>query len=75
MITDRVMPVMNGETLARNIRKEFPNIKIIGMSGAIEDPKNDSNDKEAKGETLFDTYLFKPFSREILLQTIHKTLS
>ena len=75
VITDRMMPFMNGETLARNIRKDFPNVKIIGMSGAMEDPKNDQNVKEAEGEPLFDAYLFKPFSRELLLQTIHKTLS
>lgn len=75
VITDRMMPVMDGETLVRNIRKEFPNIKIIGMSGAVEDPKNDPNDKEAKVESLFDAYLFKPFSRESLLDTIHQTLS
>jgi two-component system, cell cycle sensor histidine kinase and response regulator CckA len=75
VITDRMMPFMNGETLARNIRKDFPNVKIIGMSGAMEDPKNDQNVKEAEGEALFDAYLFKPFSRELLLQTIHKTLS
>lgn len=37
MITDVVMPGMNGQRLAEELRKNFPEVKIIFMSGYIED--------------------------------------
>lgn len=76
VITDQMMPVMNGEELARNIRKDFPNIKIIGMSGAMDNPDiSNPNEKESKGGALFDAYLYKPFSRESLMETINTVAS
>ena len=32
LLTDVMMPIMNGAELAKNVRKEFPNIKILALS-------------------------------------------
>ncbi len=74
IVTDRMMPVMDGDTFARAVRNEFPGIPIIGMSGALDRPKVET-DKNLGTKPLFDAYLIKPFSREVLLSTVQDTLA
>ncbi len=74
VITDIIMPVKDGVTTIQDIQREFPAAKIIAMSGggAIN-----------KGETYLEATMFithikhvlqKPFSGEVLFQTIEKVL-
>jgi CheY-like chemotaxis protein len=64
LITDIMMPGVNGQTLANTIRAINPSIKVIAISGAAEP----SSIPEA------DCLLTKPFSNEELLRTVHRVL-
>ncbi|MEO5375547.1 MAG: PAS domain-containing protein [Alphaproteobacteria bacterium] len=65
LLSDMVMPGMDGATLARLVRADWPNIRIILMSGY--------SDEISRGELsgLPDVhFLAKPFSLEILAGTV-----
>jgi two-component system cell cycle sensor histidine kinase/response regulator CckA len=64
LITDMMMPGVNGQSLANTIRAINPSIKIIAISGAAE--------PNAIPEA--DCLLTKPFSTEELLRTVHRVL-
>ncbi len=72
IITDRMMPEMNGEDLAIQLRALNPAVNIIGMSGVLDDTaaEGDSNTTLDSKLHIFDTYLLKPFSKEALLSAI-----
>ncbi len=61
LITDMVMPGMDGATLARLVRQEYPSIRVILMSGYSEDIASD--DLADSPDVLF---LAKPFSLDAL---------
>jgi CheY-like chemotaxis protein len=61
MLTDVVMPNMNGRQLAAEIRKTHLEIKILFMSGYTADVLNDRGVQD----NLQD-FLSKPFSRDAL---------
>ncbi len=69
IITDIVMPELNGKELAEQVKKLYPNIKIIFVSGYTDDIilQKDlySNDIE---------FLHKPFSIKTLSQVVRKVL-
>jgi len=65
VITDINMPNMNGITLARLIKKRNKNIKIIGVTGNLE------NVNKISSERLFDFILEKPFN----ITSLYKALS
>ncbi len=69
LITDYMMPVMNGEELARNLRADpqFKALPIILMSGA-----QVSIGRENPG--LFDGVLDKPFDTEMLIAMVQQLL-
>lgn len=69
LITDYMMPVMNGEELARNLRADpqFKALPIILMSGA-----QASIGRENPG--LFDGVLDKPFDTEMLIAMVQQLL-
>ncbi|HCN46348.1 MAG TPA: response regulator [Pseudomonas sp.] len=69
LITDYMMPVMNGEELARNLRADpqFKALPIILMSGA-----QASIGRENPG--LFDGVLDKPFDTEMLIAMVERLL-
>jgi len=69
LITDYMMPVMNGEELARNLRADpqFKTLPIILMSGA-----QASIGRENPG--LFDGVLDKPFDTEMLIAMVQQLL-
>ena len=69
LITDYMMPVMNGEELARALRAEpsLQALPIILMSGA-----QASIGRENPG--LFDGVLDKPFDTELLIAMVQQLL-
>ncbi|WP_110970104.1 response regulator [Pseudomonas huaxiensis] len=65
LITDWMMPVMNGEELARKLRADpqYRAMPIILMSGA-------QSDIARKSPELFDGVLDKPFDGETLINMV-----
>lgn len=65
VLTDIIMPVMDGLTTIRTLQKINPQVKIIAVSGLI------SNDKiNAITEIGIKAFLSKPYTAQQLLQTI-----
>ncbi len=67
LITDVVMPHMDGPTLAKNIRKLSPDLKIIFISGYTEDKL-----KDYMGENIW--FLPKPFTLKQLAAKVKDVL-
>lgn len=70
IISDVVMPGMNGFELANKVKKEYPDIKIILVSGY-----NDQFESEDKVNPSYDAQLGKPVSSVQLFSTIESVLS
>lgn len=69
LLTDVVMPGIDGPTLAEQIRAQFPAIKVLFMSGYHNHPALPLAD-QAAGEGL----LYKPFSPAVLAQRVRARL-
>lgn len=69
VITDIAMPNMDGPALVRSLRQLDPKIKIIAMSGLL----NDEQAAELRGLNV-NELLLKPFTAETLLKTISSLL-
>ncbi len=69
LVTDLVMPGMNGKELARRVRNQIGPLKVVFMSG-YNDAVSLAAD-EVDGQTVF---LQKPFSPEDLIRTIRQLL-
>ncbi len=67
VITDMVMPLVNGKELVRQFKKIRPEVKMIAMSGI--DPGNSS-----KEGAHVDAFIKKPFEGIILLTAVRKVL-
>jgi len=67
LITDVVMPNMDGPTLAQRMRQDSPKLKIIFMSGYTEDRL-----KEHMGENIH--FLPKPFTLKLLAEKVKDVL-
>ena len=67
LITDVVMPGMDGPTLAQRIRQHSPNLKIIFMSGYTEDKL-----KDYMGDNTY--FLPKPFTLKVLAAKVKEVL-
>ena len=70
VVSDVVMPEMDGPTLLREIRKHQPGLKVIFVSGYAEDAFRKNL---PEGETF--NFLAKPFSLKQLVETVKKTMS
>jgi PAS domain S-box-containing protein len=70
VVTDMLMPVMDGAALIRALRHHAPNLPIIAMSGLAEQEAVAS-----QAGRRIDAFLPKPFSAEELLRAVNKTLS
>ena len=70
LITDMVMPGMNGVQLAEKVKKQIPDIKIILASGYSEEIAR----KELKSDADFD-FIAKPFSLGDLTQKVFDVLN
>lgn len=67
LITDVIMPNMDGPTLAKHIREEIPTMKIIFMSGYTEDKL-----KDHMGEGIY--FLPKPFTLKQLAAKVKEVM-
>lgn len=67
LITDVVMPGMDGPTVAQKIRESSPKLKIIFMSGYTEDKL-----KDHMGERIY--FLPKPFTLKVLAAKVKEVL-
>jgi PAS domain S-box-containing protein len=69
VLVDLMMPIMNGPTLIRAVRKIAPAVPVIVTTGLLQ--RMQHAELEALG---VKTILNKPFSAEVLLRSIHKVL-
>jgi two-component system cell cycle sensor histidine kinase/response regulator CckA len=69
MITDMMMPFMDGAATIRAIRKIDPKAKIIATSGLL----SNGYAKETRGLGV-NAFLAKPHTAEVLLQTLREVL-
>ncbi len=70
VLTDMMMPVMDGPTTIRTLQQINPNVKVIAVSGLS------SSDKLAAAASSGVTnFLSKPFSAKELLQTLSRVLN
>ena len=67
LITDVMMPDMDGPTLAKHLRAENPTLKIIFISGYTEDRL-----KDHMGENIY--FLPKPFTLKQLAHKVKEAL-
>lgn len=70
VISDVIMPGMNGPSMVKEIQKQVPSMKVIFMSGYTEDALSDY---EGKPEEL--NFLQKPFSLKDLAAKAKEVLS
>jgi DNA-binding NarL/FixJ family response regulator len=68
LLTDLVMPRVNGRALAEAWREQHPAVKVLFMSGYCEDPA--VVDLSLSGHTV----LLKPFSGSKLARAIREVL-
>ena len=69
IITDVVMPSMGGVELAARLRALHPDLRVLYMSGYIDDALVDAEVREGRGH-----YLQKPFTPSALLRKIRGIL-
>ncbi|MBW3572107.1 MAG: PAS domain S-box protein [Gemmatimonadetes bacterium] len=69
LVTDLVMPRMNGTDLARRLMAERPGIRVLFISGYDRDEARTRGRMEAGTD-----FIEKPFSPEALLERIHRLL-
>lgn len=70
VISDVMMPEMDGPTMLSKLRDKLPKVKVIFISGYAEDAFDKNLDK---GETF--TFLPKPFSLKQLAATVKEVLA
>jgi CheY-like chemotaxis protein len=69
LVTDIVMPVMNGLKLAEELRRRRPTIRIVFMSGHAEEVISRQSGIESAQELLT-----KPFLPDVLVRRVHEIL-
>jgi PAS domain S-box-containing protein len=69
LVTDLVMPGMDGRELAERVREERPDLRVLFMSGYTEETL-DIAELQSHG----DQFLPKPFSPDQLLQKVYEIL-
>ncbi|MFO7180760.1 MAG: ATP-binding protein, partial [Pseudomonadota bacterium] len=70
LITDVVMPQMNGRELARRVLARRPGLRVVYVSGYADDAMVDSALLDAEA-----VFLQKPFTPEALLRTLREVLA
>jgi signal transduction histidine kinase len=68
LLSDVVMPGMNGGELFERLRETRPDLRVVFMSGATREALRDRED------TARAPFLWKPFAVDELLRTIRRTL-
>jgi CheY-like chemotaxis protein len=69
VLTDMVMPKMNGDVLLKELRRQAPQLKVIAMTGHVLDI--DVEDLKADG---FTNAILKPFSIQDLTAVVRDAL-
>jgi two-component system cell cycle sensor histidine kinase/response regulator CckA len=69
LITDIVMPKMNGRELAEKLRSRYPRMRVLYMSGYADGVAPESDDLELEAQ-----FLPKPFTVEALVHKVRSTL-
>ena len=69
VIMDMMMPIMDGPTTVRSLRRIDPGVKVIGMSGL-----RDNEKLVGSGENGIQAFLAKPYTSEVLLRMINRVL-
>ena len=69
LLSDVIMPEMDGYTLATIVKKKFPNIKIQMVSGFT-----DNHHLKAINKSLHENLIFKPYQAQELLSKIRVLL-
>jgi signal transduction histidine kinase/ActR/RegA family two-component response regulator len=70
LLTDVVMPGLNGRALAEQMTSQYPSLKVLYMSGHSDDIADRHGILRSGG-----AYLQKPFGAEVLGQKVHEVLS
>jgi len=70
VVSDVVMPEMDGPTLAKELKTRNPNLRIIFVSGYAEE----AFDKNLPDGITFD-FLAKPFTLKQLVAAVKETMS
>ncbi len=70
VVSDVVMPEMDGPTLLKELKKRKPDIKIVFVSGYAED----AFDKSLPDQTQFN-FLAKPFTLKQLVKVVKETMA
>jgi len=70
VVSDVVMPEMDGPTLATRLREKNPNLKIIFVSGYAED----AFEKNLPDDVKFN-FLPKPFTLKQLVAAVKDTMA
>lgn len=65
LITDGMMPQMRGEVLANEVRRLYPAVGRVLVSGTLKEHVSDAD------PNLFDSTLAKPYTRQPLLDAIN----
>ena len=74
VVSDVVMPEMDGPTLLKELRRRDPNVKIIFVSGYAEEAFAKNLPSNAQGKEQY-AFLAKPFTLKQLVAEVKKTLS
>ena len=69
LLTDVVMPGMNGKTLAQHLVRQNPDLKVIFMSGYTGQGVGNKGNSFCNG-----LFLPKPFTREVLARKVRMAL-
>lgn len=69
LVTDRLMPQMNGYELARKLYAAHPNLRVLFVSGSAEEPEATIG---LRADRVF--FLPKPFTTEALAQRVREML-
>tara|TARA_A100001037_G_scaffold242683_1_gene223210 strand:+ start:698 stop:1018 length:321 start_codon:yes stop_codon:yes gene_type:complete len=70
MLTDVIMPVMNGKQMVTRLKQTRPDVKVLYMSGYSGTTYFDPSIVDPAQERLVE----KPFTREALLAALRETL-
>jgi two-component system cell cycle sensor histidine kinase/response regulator CckA len=73
LVTDMMMPAMDGVALIRAVRNVMPDLKIIASSGLGTDMGGNSRSQELKSLGVA-AFLPKPYGTQKLLTTLHQLL-
>lgn len=72
VITDIIMPGMNGIEVIRKLKAEFPSVKIIAISGGS---KNTYDTLASAKQSGASHTFIKPFDMKEILSVIHKEIN